>query len=102
MLNKVKQSRPIQFGVLIFVFLLSYFFIPHSENSFLWRLPPLLKDVPTIIQSILDNLWDEEHGDYNHRAMWLDFCGGLGLDKSKVEYSEIMPCLLYTSPSPRD
>ena len=42
-------------------------------------------------QSILDNLWDEEHGDYNHRAMWLDFCAGLGLDKSKVEYSEIMP-----------
>ena len=58
MLNKVKQSRPIQFGVLIFVFLLSYFFIPHSENSFLWRLPPLLKDVPREkvlkIESIMD------------------------------------------------
>ena len=42
-------------------------------------------------QSILDNLWDEEHGDYNHRAMWLDFCAGLGLEKEQVEFSETLP-----------
>ena len=79
MLNKVKQSRPIQFGILLFVFLLSYFFIPHSENSFLWRLPPLLKDVPTIIQSILDNLmfkwftvpiWDPVWQDYEDKTIF--------------------------------
>jgi pyrroloquinoline-quinone synthase len=42
-------------------------------------------------QSILDNLWDEEHGDANHRAMWLDFCAGLGLERDKVELSSIHP-----------
>jgi pyrroloquinoline-quinone synthase len=42
-------------------------------------------------QSILDNLWDEEHGHANHRAMWLDFCVGLGLDRDEVEFSPIHP-----------
>jgi pyrroloquinoline-quinone synthase len=42
-------------------------------------------------QSILENLWDEEHGDANHRAMWLDFCAGLGLDRDGVEFSPIHP-----------
>ncbi|MDA0264129.1 MAG: CADD family putative folate metabolism protein [Chloroflexi bacterium] len=42
-------------------------------------------------QSILDNLWDEEHGVSNHRAMWLDFCASLGLDKDQVEFTEIQP-----------
>jgi pyrroloquinoline-quinone synthase len=42
-------------------------------------------------QSILDNLWDEEHGELNHRAMWLDFAAGLGLDRGQVEFSPIHP-----------
>ena len=37
-------------------------------------------------QGILDNLWDEEHGELNHRAMWLNFCAGLGLDPVEVEF----------------
>ena len=40
-------------------------------------------------QDILSNLWDEEHGDHNHRAMWLDFCSNLGLDPEQVEISEV-------------
>ena len=36
-------------------------------------------------QALLDNLWDEEHGAQNHRALWLDFCAGLGLDRDEVE-----------------
>ena len=40
-------------------------------------------------QSILDNLWDEEHGEDNHRAMWLDFCVSLGLDRGSIEPSPI-------------
>ena len=79
MLDKVKQSRPIQFGILFLVFLFSYFFIPHSENNILWRLPPLLKDVPTIIQGILDNLmfewltvpvWDPVWQDYEDKTIF--------------------------------
>ena len=29
-------------------------------------------DDRNVRQLLLENLWDEEHGDYNHRAMWLD------------------------------
>jgi pyrroloquinoline-quinone synthase len=47
--------------------------------------------VREVRQSILDNLWDEEHGDANHRAMWLDFCAGVGLDRGEVEFSPIHP-----------
>ena len=42
-------------------------------------------------QDILDNLWDEEHGVRNHRMLWLDFCGGLGLDADSVEYFAVHP-----------
>ena len=42
-------------------------------------------------QTILDNLWDEEHGENNHRAMWLAFCRGLGLAEAEVVTSSINP-----------
>lgn len=35
-------------------------------------------------QQILNNLWDEEHGEGNHTALWLRFCEALGLDPSEV------------------
>ena len=40
-------------------------------------------------QDLLSNLWDEEHGEHNHRAMWLDFCSELGLEPEQVELSEV-------------
>ena len=40
-------------------------------------------------QDILANLWDEEHGDRNHRVMWLDFCAGTGLSAADAEASPI-------------
>ena len=42
-------------------------------------------------QSILDNLWDEEHGENNHRAMWLAFCRALGLAEAEDVASNIHP-----------
>lgn len=35
-------------------------------------------------QLLLDNLWDEEHGDDNHVELWLRFCDALGLDREDV------------------
>ena len=90
MLSKIKQSRPIQFGILLFVFLLSYYLIPHSENSLLWRLPPLLKDVPTLIQSILDNLMFEWFSVPVWDPVWQDY-------EDKTIFRIITSCLLYTS-----
>jgi pyrroloquinoline-quinone synthase len=39
---------------------------------------------PDVRQSLLDNLWDEEHGDANHAELWLRFGEGIGVDRSDV------------------
>jgi pyrroloquinoline-quinone synthase len=38
-----------------------------------------------IRQLLLDNLWDEEHGEENHVELWLRFCEGLGVDRNEVQ-----------------
>ena len=43
---------------------------------------------PSVRQHLLDNLWDEEHGEDNHVELWLRFCEGLGVDRSEVLESE--------------
>ena len=39
---------------------------------------------PEVRQSLLDNLWDEEHGEVNHAEMWLRFGEGIGVERSSV------------------
>ena len=39
---------------------------------------------PAVRQSLLDNLWDEEHGEANHAELWLRFGEGIGVDRSDV------------------
>ena len=39
---------------------------------------------PDVRQSLLDNLWDEEHGEVNHAEMWLRFGEGIGADRGSV------------------
>lgn len=46
---------------------------------------------PTIRQLILDNLWDEEHGDRNHPALWLEFAKALGVEPEEVINAELRP-----------
>jgi pyrroloquinoline-quinone synthase len=46
---------------------------------------------PAARQAILGNLWDEEHGADNHRALWLRFCESLGLSEAEVVNSEAFP-----------
>lgn len=41
-------------------------------------------------QLLLDNLWDEEHGDENHVELWLRFCDALGVDRDDVEHSDLL------------
>lgn len=38
--------------------------------------------------SLLDNLWDEEHGEANHAELWLRFAEGLGVDREGVKAAE--------------
>ncbi|MCC7363568.1 MAG: CADD family putative folate metabolism protein [Dehalococcoidia bacterium] len=58
----------------------------HFEAAF----PRLLSAIhtrtesPAIRQALLDNLWDEEHGERNHPALWLEFAAALGLSAEEV------------------
>lgn len=49
MIEAIKERKSLQFLLLLVVFLLMYFFIPHNESNWLWRLPPFLKNLPTTI-----------------------------------------------------
>ena len=78
MLNNFKKSKPQQFSFLILIFLFLYFVVPEDENSLLWRLPPLLKDIPAFINYLLDNLmfnwltipvYDPDWGMYEDQAI---------------------------------
>ena len=39
-------------------------------------------------QQLLDNLWDEEHGEVNHAELWLRFAEGIGVDREDVKSAE--------------
>jgi len=41
-------------------------------------------DRPDVRQSLLDNLWDEEHGEVNHAELWLRFGEGIGAERESV------------------
>lgn len=43
---------------------------------------------PTIRQLLLDNLWDEEHGERNHPALWLEFAEAVGVPAEEVKASK--------------
>jgi pyrroloquinoline-quinone synthase len=45
-------------------------------------------DDAAVRQSILDNLWDEEHGEVNHAEMWLRFGEGIGVERDDVRGAE--------------
>jgi pyrroloquinoline-quinone synthase len=72
------------------VYASQYYFFEASFPCFLSAIHSRCPD-RQVRQSILDNLWDEEHGELNHRAMWLDFAAGLGLDREQVEFSPVHP-----------
>ncbi len=46
---------------------------------------------PELRQLILDNLWDEEHGERNHPALWLDFARAVGVSGDEVAAAELRP-----------
>ncbi len=61
----------------------------HFESAFPRFLSAIHTRVqsPAIRQHLLDNLWDEEHGDRNHVALWLEFAAALGVDAESVRTS---------------
>ena len=56
-----------------------YFFIPKNEDSYFWRLPPLLKSLPLMFNVLLDNLmfnwftipvWDADWQMYEDKTLF--------------------------------
>jgi pyrroloquinoline-quinone synthase len=45
-------------------------------------------DRPDVRASLLDNLWDEEHGEANHAELWLRFAEGMGVSREDVRGAE--------------
>lgn len=45
-------------------------------------------DRPDVRAALLDNLWDEEHGEANHAELWLRFAEGLGVPREDVRSAE--------------
>ncbi len=41
-------------------------------------------DRPDVRAALLDNLWDEEHGEANHQELWLRFAEGIGVAREDV------------------
>jgi pyrroloquinoline-quinone synthase len=46
---------------------------------------------PVIRQLLLDNLWDEEHGDRNHPRLWLEFAAAVGVGEDEVKNAKLRP-----------
>jgi pyrroloquinoline-quinone synthase len=40
---------------------------------------------PEVRRAMLDNLWDEEHGEENHAELWLRFAEGIGAPRAGVQ-----------------
>ena len=48
-------------------------------------------DSRPIRQMLLENMWDEEHGDRNHPALWLQFAAALRLSAADVRGAKLQP-----------
>lgn len=67
-----------------------YFHFEAAFPRFLSAIHARTESAP-IRQIILDNLWDEEHGERNHRQLWLDFGAALGLSEEEIVTSTPRP-----------
>ncbi len=52
-ISRFKNSKLIQFGFLLIIFLILYFSISHEEGNNFWRFPPLLKAVPLALNEFI-------------------------------------------------
>ena len=87
MFQNISKSRPQQFGFIIFsFFLFIYFLYLIMRKNLLWRLPPLLKDIPLMINNLLDNLmfnwfkiqvWDPDWEMYEEKTLFRQITRGI-------------------------
>ena len=59
MMETLRNYKSMQFLLLIVIFMLLYHLIPHTEGNWLWRLPPLLKEFPLLINNSVDYMMND-------------------------------------------
>ena len=78
MIQTLRTYKSLQFLLLIVIFMLLYHLIPHTEGNWLWRLPPLFKELPSLINSSVDyvmfdwwpvQVWDPDIEEFEDKAM---------------------------------
>ena len=60
-----------------------YYAFESSFPRFLSAIHARTEDA-SVRQDLLENLWDEEHGDENHAELWLRFAEGVGVERQDV------------------
>jgi glycine betaine/proline transport system permease protein len=78
MMEILRQRKSLQFLLLLIVFMLLYLLVPRSEGSWLWRLPPLLKDLPLMINNAVNfimfdwwpiEVWDPDIEEFEQKPL---------------------------------
>ena len=81
-LTAFKERKYLQFILLIIIFMLMYFFVSPSENNVLWRLPPLFKELPLIINNAVNyvmfdwwpiDVYDPDIEEYEEKPLFGQF-----------------------------
>lgn len=79
MSGPAQLSKPVQFAILLAAFALLCLVIPHADSNYLWRLPPLLKNLPYVINDFVRGLmfdwmpievYDPEIEDYETKPLF--------------------------------
>ncbi|MCP4469992.1 MAG: ABC transporter permease subunit [Gammaproteobacteria bacterium] len=75
----IRNSKPAQFAILLVVFFILCLAIGPGESNYLWRLPPLFKELPTVIndsiQFVMYDWWpiqvyDPDIEDFEEKALF--------------------------------
>jgi len=81
-IDAFRQKKYLQFILLLLVFLLLCAIITPSEGNWLWRLPPLIKQLPVIINNAVDyvlydwwliDVWDPDIEEYEEKPLMNQF-----------------------------
>ena len=78
MIDAIKQKKHWQFALLLVLFLILCIVVSPGEGNFLWRLPPLLKEMPSAINSGVNyilfdwwliDVWDPDIEEYEEKPL---------------------------------
>ncbi|MSU75472.1 MAG: CADD family putative folate metabolism protein [Candidatus Magasanikbacteria bacterium] len=67
-----------------------YYHLEKNFPTFLSRMHSDCNDF-TVRQTITDNLYDEEHGELNHRELWQRFGEAVGSSREAIQSSQALP-----------